>query len=207
MINRYSQVQSVSKDQLLQAIKHGINWPLGSVKPETAAKDVVNAIHGAIKIEKPIAGASSQSKAKKAASHVAKYLAQQLMDELGNVFPDGDPHDAMENVIQRYMREDSRASPQMLARMYGSPDISLWDIRDNFDSGMKWMSSKVWIQNVLYPLIHAAFKKEQGVGVYEYLADMWDSYKGDMTYDARQSGQDVEKYLDQRGFGGPNPYR
>lgn len=218
IVNRFGQGQPVSKDQLSTAIRSGINWPLGTVRPETVVKDVVNALKGHLELKKPVAGVALKVKAKKALSHMASYLAHRLVDELGNVFPDGDPHDALENVVRRLLQADPQANSLQRQVMYGYPDVNLQDIKST-DPDMYFMPMQDWVQQVLYPSVHAAFKKDQGVDVYAYLADMWDQYKGDMEYDARQSmqamqaqGKDVpadyiQKYLNQHGFGHSNPYR
>lgn len=218
IFSQFGDGQPVTKNQLSASIRARINWPLGSVKPETVVNDVVNALHGQLQIKKPLAGASKNAKAKKAIANLAKYLALKLMDELGNVFPDGDPHDAMETVVRRFIQDDRRGDIKQLQLMYGFPDIELYDLK-SADADRPWMTTQDWIQTVVYPLITVAFKKEHGTDMYSYLADMWDQYKGDMEYDAQQSmksmqaqGQDVpadyvQKYLDQHGFGHRNPYR
>jgi hypothetical protein len=63
------------------------------------------------------------------------------------------------------------------------------------------------MQVMVYPLVMQEFQKEHKTDPYGYLADVWDQYRADAEYDAKQSKQDPEQFLRDRGLAGSNPYR
>jgi hypothetical protein len=165
------QNRQVDRTELESAIKREINWPLGSVSPQEVVKDVAAALRGQLQV----ASKSRQPQsAKKLLARLAEYAAQALTDELGNIFPDGDPHDATVNVFQKIINNRNQ-----LSRLLGADaqNISLDDVVDVTNS--QGFRLQDWFWNVLYPGVVTAFKKHNGHEPWDYLAILWDeNYPG-----------------------------
>lgn len=220
ILDEFGNKQIVMKNDVSDAIRRKINWPLGSVKIATVITDVITTIQDQLNIQKPKEIKDSlKLKHKAALRHLVNYLTRQLTDELGNIIPDGDPYSAFNTVINKAIQIDQNGSPNQLITMYGSPGINLNDLQLSFSRNKPRTSLYDWLQRDVGPLIFSAFEKEHGQDTYGYLADMWDQYRDDMEYTAQQHMQTmqrqgkpvphdyVKQYLSQHGFAQHNPYR
>lgn len=165
------QNQPVDRTELESAIKREINWPLGSVSPQEVVKDVAAALRGQLQVARQ---SRQPQSAKKTLARLAEYAAHALTDELGNTFPDGDPHDATVNVFQKIINNRNQ-----LSRLLGADaqNISLDDVvKATNNQGFRLQD---WFWNVLYPGVVTAFKKHNGHEPWHYLAILWDeNYPG-----------------------------
>ncbi len=171
--------QPPTRDQLLQyLISLSKSVPLGSVKPTEFARDVVKQLGNtiAVRVVRKPSGPS-------AAAQLNQLLPGLVMDleaELGNSFPDGDPHDAALTLARRWR--------QQLEPL--QPSSSLVGYQD-------WFFQKVW------PKIESEFKRSHGVDIWGYLADLWDSMRADAHHSYSHGFTDE---LDPQWLG-RNPYR
>ena len=197
----------INKADLERMIRVGINWGLGSTKPEEVIKDVLAKLKGKIEIKKSMPGGprtGAKTQAKQALKHLARYMSERFTWALGDVFPDGDPHDAWLQIANGVIK--GHGDPRTQQAMFGNPDMDLWDIRNNTDP-RSWLDWRDWMQVIVYPLVMQEFQKQHKTDPHGYLADVWDQHRADAEYDAKQSKQDPEQFLRDRGLAGPNPYR
>jgi len=176
-----------SKDELRDFIMRlAQTLPLGSLKPAEFAKDVLLHLGNQITIKRKTPAASARNQAFQRLRVLIPVLASSAESELGNTFPDGDPHDVGYTVARSYKN-------RLLDIMYDlGSDVAYTD----------WFFDTVW------PKVQQEFKKQnKGKDMYAVLADWWDSQRADHVYDAEQQSIDPEEYLHQRGFVGRNPYR
>lgn len=200
--------EKINKADLERMINRGITWSLGSVPRSEVVKDVLAKLKGKIEIRKTMPGGprkGAKTQGKQALQNLARWMSNALTDELGNVFPDGDPHDALMNIVSKVLRVDRMGDQKAREYVFGSPDLDLDTIRQNTDP-RNWLNAKDWIEVVVYPLVMQEFKKVNKTDLYGYLADMWDQLKADATHDAEYS-KNPQQYLQDRGLAGSNPYR
>ncbi len=166
------QNRAVDRTELESAIKRQINWPLGSVTRQEVVKDVVGALRGQLQVAKQ---SPQPQSAKKLLARLAEYAAHALTDELGNIFPDGDPHDATVNVFQKIINNRNQLSRLLGAEVQNTflDDI----VKSTNNQGFRLQD---WFWNVLYPGVVTAFKKHNGHEPWDYLAVLWDeNYPGE----------------------------
>lgn len=187
-----------------------IDWYSSAQARREFKRDVLAALKNQISLKRLTSGTSQRAQAKRALKHLVEYLARELVDELGNVFPDGDPHDAMLRMVDEVTRSDRVGGSAISTRLFGDPNTNLDSIKSALDPE-SWGSIRDWLEDVVWPQVVAQFTRDQGQAPYRYLADLWDSMARDHEADARawakRTRGDPEQYLAQRGFGGHNPYR
>lgn len=190
-------------------------------------KDVLAALKGKISIKRGARGPQAKTIAKQAIAHVANILSNDMVNEMGNVFPDGDPYDAKQAVIARFVRAADRDDARVNKLYFGNPDMSLWMISDALGREA-WQDMTDWVEDHVWPVVEAAFRKDHGSDTHGYLADLWDQVVGDHKYDARTQAEAAKSRMLAQGkseseaqaaydaqmedfenspWGGENPYR
>lgn len=223
----------VDKDDLLNGIdRYSREFDISDYRVSPQAKkdfikDVLAKLKGKIAIKRGPRGPQAKTIAKQAIAHVANILSNDMVNEVGNVFPDGDPYDAREAVIERFVRAADRGDARVNKLYFGNPDLSLWMIADALGKEA-WQDMHDWVEDHVWPTVEAVFKKDHGSDVHGYLADLWVQVAGDQKYDARhkaettksrllaqgkseseaQAAYDAEmEYFAHGPWGGDNPYR
>jgi hypothetical protein len=177
------------------------DWRLGGAARRDFVKDVKAALKGRIKFSRPGAARAAEIRAgaKSGLTKLAQTAAAWLMDELGNQFPDGDPSDAMDRVIDRIIRRPN------------APIDDFWSVNSliSYWSEKNHSNHLIWLEDQFWPLVRAEFKKQMnGADEWDYLADHWDSHAADMRYDAQRQGKDALDHFDQTSiWAGANPYK
>lgn len=178
----YYHNSSVTKDQLrasIEARMHGI--PLGSLKPAEFIKDVLKNL-------------STRMNLKKQPSDITKEL------------------DALALRMVSYV-EDQIANQMPEVRLFDLPDLVYHRFKMTMDQifydvpAARKQTMDAWFDSSMWPRVERAFRKDQGVSIRMYVADLYDSMRDDLAHDAAMQGKQVEPYLQQMGFGMVNPYR
>ena len=187
ILQMYGQGEPSSKDAIRDAILHRAHSvPLGTLKPTEFANDVIKHLGNKIKIKRKTPAASSRNLALAALKKLILEIAGRVDSELGNQFPDGDPHDIA----------------VALARRYNAP------LRDIMYDLSNYGNVREWFFDVVWPKVMVQYKKDHhGNDLHAELADWWDSHRADLIHDAEMQGIDPAEYLPSHGFGGRNPYR
>lgn len=168
------------KQDLRTYIERKIDWPLGSVSPQQVVKDVVSVLKGQLAIKSASAskGPGGRALYTQAVKHLAQLVAEQLVDEMGNIFPDGDPHDATQNVFNKILVKDRTSGTQASRQLFGVDNLDLQSLIDK-NSISRYQQPKDWLWSVLYPLVLKEFKKQTGDDPWDYLSNMHDeTYPG-----------------------------
>ena len=167
------------KQDLRKYIERKIDWPLGSVSASEVVKDVITALKGQLTVKPNTPqGLRGQALYNRAIKHLAEYAAHKLVDEMGNIFPDGDPHDAMTTVFNRIMAKDRKLGAQASQELFGVDNVSLQMLANKTHPAHGYENPQQWLWSI-YPQIQAAFKKITGLDVWDYLSHMHDeTYPG-----------------------------
>lgn len=208
----FSQQSPITPDQ----VKHYVDvfsqslkvsdWLVGGKTRVEFQKDVIKSLKGKVRWRRTPNPRSKQIM-KKALQNLAEWLSQEFTDELGNTFPDGDPHDAAEAVIRRTVRSGARPTEAWAKRYLGDPELSLHEImdvltHDYYGHMHDWMWTHVW------PLVSAQFSKEHKVrDAYEYLAQMWDEQAAQERAWVKTQSKQAQDDFRHSPWAGRNPYR
>ena len=180
VLQRYGS-QSVDKSILQSALERfAATMPLGSVKPSEFVQDAIKHLGNRIKIQRKTPAASERNQAFAELNVIIPSLAQRLLMELGNIFPDGDPYDVTELLVRRFSTK--LRNIQMALGDYGNLD--------------DWFHSNVW------PRVLKEFKKQNSQDVYDYLADLWDEQRAQNHHDYEHGHAQLDP-----AYQGQNPYR
>lgn len=178
------------------------DWWAGGKSQKDFVKDVVRSLKGKIRWAVSVKGKQA---AQKALTTLSARMAQDLESELGNTFPDGDPHDALDAVIRQVIRSDRHHSESWASRYLGNPELTLEWLKDTTLGPQNYSHLEDFMWHHVAPLVHKAFEAEHGQDVHAYLADMWDSWRADARHDARMRGKSALDQFDQQHA--RNPYR
>ena len=191
VIDRYAQADQIS------------DWRLGGRARKDFVKDVVVALKGKIMWAGDPKGKAA---ARKALNQLAHVLVDDLTDELGAQFPDGDPHDAVERVFRQVIRADHAPSESWNQRYLGNPELTISHIRDLLSDQSRYESLDTWLWNTLWPLLDKQFRSQHnGASTQQYMVNMWDDWRADARADARMQGKAALDQFDQQHS--HNPYR
>ena len=179
------------------------DWRLGGRARKDFVKDVTVALKGKLKWATSPKGKTAAQKALKI---LAGHLAQDLESELGNTFPDGDPHDALDAVIRRAIRSSQYGSESWNKQYLGNPELDLEWLQDTLLGPTHYMRLEDFMWRTVAPEVQKSFAAEHdGKDAHAYLADMWDDWRADARYDARMQGKAALDQFDQQHA--RNPYR
>jgi len=179
------------------------DWRLGGQARKDFVKDVAIALKGKIRWAGDPRGKLA---ARKALTHLAQMLVQDLEHELASQFPDGDPHDAIDRVLYHVMRARHSHSESWNQRYLGNPELSVEEIQRMLTHEGAYESLHDWLWNTVWPLLDKQFRlANQGQSVQEYMAAMWDSWRADARASARAQGKVALDQFDQQHR--HNPYR
>jgi hypothetical protein len=178
------------------------DWLAGGKAQKDFVKDVTVALKGNIRWAVSPKGKQA---AQKALNTLSVWMAQDMESELGNIFPDGDPHDALDTVIRSVIRSDRHHSESWAKRYLGDPELTLDWLKDTILGAHNYQHMEDFMWHHVAPLVHKAFATEHGQDVHAYLADMWDSWRADARHDARMRGKSALDQFDQQHS--RNPYR
>jgi hypothetical protein len=206
---RYSQQTPVRPEQVVALIDryaqaaHISDWMLGGKSRRDFVKDVTVALKGQLKWA---VSAKGKTAAQKALKTLASWLAQDLEHELGNMFPDGDPHDALDAVIRRAIRSGARGSESWSKQYLGNPELDLEWLRDTMLGPSNYQDLHDFMWHTVAPEINRAFAADHdGQDPHAYLALMWDSWRADARSDAKMKGKAALDQFDSQHA--RNPYR
>lgn len=179
------------------------DWRLGGSARKDFVKDVVVALKGKITWAGDPKGKAA---ARKALNTLAEWLAHDWESELGNVFPDGDPHDALDAVIRRAIRSDHHHTESWANRYLGNPELSLTWLQHTLQDDQHYQNLHDFMWSTVVPQVQKAFATaNQGQHAQEYLAHMWDSWRPDARAHAQMQGKHALDQFDQTHD--RNPYR
>lgn len=133
-----------------------MNVPLGSVSPAEFARDALKVVGNRITFKKAKASASERLQAQRKFKDIyLPRLVDQCMQEMGNIFPDGDPGDVAEVIMARW-----RNALIPIQQAVGN-----------------WLSYQDWFYTSVWPRVQSEFKRLNKDDMWDYLALMWDEQR------------------------------
>lgn len=182
------------------------DWLVGGKSRKDFQKDVVTALKGKVKWKRT-PGAHSKTVMKRALQNLAEWLSQEFTDELGNTFPDGDPHDAAEAVIRRTVRAGERPTEAWAKRHLGDPELSLHEIMDVLTPDY-YGHMHDWVWTHVWPLVQVKFAKDNQVrDAHEYLAQLWDQQAAQERAWVKTQSKQAQDDFRNSPWAHRNPYR
>ena len=210
-IIQHSQHVSVRPDDVVNLVNtfannaHISDWLLGGKARKDFVKDVAVALKGKVSWASSTTGKQA---AQKALKHLVAMLTQDYEDELGNIFPDGDPHDAMSSTLDKAVRSEQRRPQQWAMQYMGTDKLNLEDLKRILTGTSYHMDMNDFMWHTVAPQISSMFtRKNKGKDVYDYMANIWDEYAADRQADAKSQGKNAYDAFAQSEWANPNPYR
>lgn len=167
-----------TKDMLAWMIRNETEmagFPMGSVSIKEFTQDVLKSLKG------KLSTTPKASSRKEETEQLIQKITSYATDQLGDLFPDGDPGDIQANAF-RWFQKDIRKLED-----YQSHDFFM---------------------NKLWPRVMSLFRKQNGgKDMWDVMADMYDDRLHELAHEAAIKRLDVEDHLARQGYSVDNPYR